>query len=354
MKPIEIGAFLPIAQNGFALSSNSNPYPPSFAELRDISRLSEEVGLDYIFSMSKWRGFGGATHYWDASFESFSLMAALAASTERVDLYATINPLLFHPAAFAKMAATIDHASNGRLGINLITGATIDEYAQMGILPENYDQQRYRYATEWIEVVKRLWSEAAVDHYGEFFRLEACVSEPKPLRKPFPKLVCAASSEEGLRFTATHADMSFISSRDIDTIKRRSRQGKALAGELGKSIKTAVPLFLVLGETQADADAYQEFLIEGADVDALRNMGQAQTAQSRKGAQEHGAQRLADSRQIYGGLPVVGPAERIAEVISDLAEDGDVDSFLLLFADFRQGLQMFGDRVMPLLGRSVG
>lgn len=354
MKKIEIGVFLPIAQNGFVLSSNAHPYPPSFAELRDISLMSEDIGLDYIFSMSKWSGFGGKTHYWDASFESFSLMSALASVTKQVDMYATVNPLLFHPVAFAKMVTTIDHASAGRLGLNLITGATIGEYAQMGILPDDYDKKRYRYATEWIEVLKRLWTEAVVDHHGEFLHLEGAVSEPKPLQKPFPKFVCAASSEEGLRFTASHADMSFISSRDIDTIKRRSQQGKAMAVEAERTIKTAVPLLLIMGDSRSEAEAYQEFLFAGADTEAQRNMGTAQVMQSRKGAQDHGAQRLSDVRQIYGGLPVVGAAADVAEIMADLADTGDVDSFLLLFPDYRQGLQRFADGVVPLLEDRLG
>src|SRR5437868_14051688 len=128
-------------------------------------------------------------------------MAALAAATKRVDLIATVNPLLFHPTMMAKMAATIDEVSGGRLGLNIITGATMGEYTQMGIVPEGYDRNRYAYATEWVHVLKRLWTEPSVTHHGEFFHLDDCVSDPKPLQKPNPVLVCAASSAEGLRFT---------------------------------------------------------------------------------------------------------------------------------------------------------
>ena len=76
MKRLEIGVFLPIGKNGFVISSNSPAYFPSYADNRDITLLAEEIGLDYVFSMAKWRGFGGTSQFWDQSLESFSLMAA--------------------------------------------------------------------------------------------------------------------------------------------------------------------------------------------------------------------------------------------------------------------------------------
>src|SRR5262249_5660916 len=105
IRRLELGVFLPNARNGFFFSSNAVPYAPSYDDNLAITVLAEEIGLDYVFSMLKWRGFGGATHFWDAALESFSLMAALAAVTQRVGLIATVNPLLFHPATMAKMAA---------------------------------------------------------------------------------------------------------------------------------------------------------------------------------------------------------------------------------------------------------
>jgi len=101
---LEIGVFLPNAKNGFALSSNAVAYTPSYEENLAITLLAEEVGIDYVFSMLKWRGFGGATQFWDAALDSFTLTTALAAVTKRVRLIATVNPLLSNPAVMAKMS----------------------------------------------------------------------------------------------------------------------------------------------------------------------------------------------------------------------------------------------------------
>ncbi|MBV9881698.1 MAG: LLM class flavin-dependent oxidoreductase [Sphingomonadaceae bacterium] len=347
MKRLDIGVFLPIAKNGFVFSTAGPPYPPSYQTNLEISLLSERIGLDFVFSMSKWRGFGGASQFWDASHESFSLMAALAAATRRIDLIATVNPLLFHPAMMAKMAATIQDVSGGRLGLNIVTGATIGEYAQMGVIPENYNEHRYAYAAEWTRVLKRLWHESSVTHHGNYFRLEDCVSEPKPNPPPF--LVCAATSDEGLRFTVREADWSFMSGTDLGMVKQYAARARSIAAEEGRKVKIAIPVMLVMGDTMAAAEAYQERLFEAADLGALGNIGRALSGENRDRAQLRGAQRLADRKAIYAGLPIVGTARDVADRIIDLAEDGEADCLLLILVDYMDGLQRFGAEVMPLL-----
>jgi pyrimidine oxygenase len=69
--------------------------------------------------------------------------------------------LIAHPTLMAKMSATIQDVSAGRLGLNIFTGSTLGESVQMGILPDGYDQKRYALASEWIQVLKRLGAELA-------------------------------------------------------------------------------------------------------------------------------------------------------------------------------------------------
>src|SRR5271167_2051146 len=142
MKRMELGVFLPVANNGFVFSSNTTAYRPSYAGNLAITQQAEQAGFDYAFSMAKWRGQGGVTHMWDSALESFSLMLALAVSTKRMKLIATVNPVLFHPALMAKMTATFDEVSPGRLSLNIITGGLMAEYTQMGVLPQGYDKDR--------------------------------------------------------------------------------------------------------------------------------------------------------------------------------------------------------------------
>ena len=79
MSKLELGVFLPIGNNGFLMSKTAPQYQPSFEMNKQIAILAESFGFDFVFSMSKWRGFGGATRFWDSTLESLSLMTGLAA-----------------------------------------------------------------------------------------------------------------------------------------------------------------------------------------------------------------------------------------------------------------------------------
>lgn len=354
MKRLELGVFLPVAKGGFVLSRNSPPYQPSYLENLRITRLAEDAGLDYVFSMAKWRGFGGQTHFWDASLESITLMSGLAAATSRISLIATVNPLLYHPAVIAKMSATIADISGGRLGLNIITGAAIEEYTQMGVLPPDYDRDRYRFATEWVQVLKRLWTEPSVTHHGQYFQLDGCVSEPKPMETPF--LVCAATSEEGFRFTAKEADYSFLKGASIADTKAASLRAKEIATEENNSIMTATTVTIVVDDSESAANDYWQHLIDGADVDAITNAGTITSRQSRKGAQTTQATAmLADPRRqiLAADRLMLGSPDDVAGGLAELAIDGDIDSIMLVFADYVTGLERFSTDVLPRLRQLV-
>ena len=82
--------------------------------------------------MIKLRGFGGKTEFWEYNLESFTLMAGLAAVTEKIKIYATCPTLVIPPAFAARMCNTIDSISHGRFGLNLITGWQRPEYTPDG------------------------------------------------------------------------------------------------------------------------------------------------------------------------------------------------------------------------------
>ena len=90
--------------------------------------LAEQAGLEFLLSMVKWRGFGGDTNPWDYSLESFSLMAACAAVTSRIQLYASVAIPTIHPGVIAKMASTIDDISrdSGRCNQSVLRMMTGD------------------------------------------------------------------------------------------------------------------------------------------------------------------------------------------------------------------------------------
>src|SRR5215472_14594961 len=182
----EFGVFLPVANGGWIISSTTPPLDGLWKQNLAAAVTADEVGMDFVMSMGKWRGFGGATNHWGVQLESVTLMSALATVTSRVKLWATIHPLLQNPAVAAKMIATLDHISGGRAGLNIVSGAYRGEFEQMGAWEESLDHDaRYDLTEEWTKIVKRLWRDRSVSFDGKYFTFKDCVSEPKPLQTPF-------------------------------------------------------------------------------------------------------------------------------------------------------------------------
>src|SRR5262245_38885229 len=346
---VELGVFLPVTNNGWIISKSSPQFMPTFALNRDTSVLAGRIGFSYVFSMAKWRGFGGETDFWNYSIESMTLMAGLASVTEGVRLVASVAPALIHPAVFAKMAATLDDIAGGRLGINIVSAGNRGEYTQMGLYPENFEDFRYDYTEEWLTLVKRLWTEESVTYEGQYFTLDDCQSWPKPVQG-IPPIVCATSSERGFQFVADHCTDGFFGGSSMETKKAASHRMKEIARAQGRDVRTHTLVALIQGDSDADAQRMLEHYQAGADDEAIANVYNLRV-RDRDDSQAASYRERFDSstRLFYGGVPFVGGPERVAAMIEELAVDGQVDGVMFVFPDFIEGLTRFGEQVMPLL-----
>ena len=347
------GVFLPIASGGWIVSTATPRLDGLWPQNRDAALLAEAIGLDFVMSMGKWRGFGGESGHWDVSLESVTMMAAVAAVTSRVQVWATIHTLLHNPAVAAKAIATLDHISGGRAGLNIVAGAYREEFEQMGAWrPELDHDGRYDLAAEWTTAVKRLWSEPRVEVAGRYVTLTDCVSDPKPLSRPRPKLICAGQSEKGLAFSAREADACFIGGRDIAETRAASDRARVLAGQHGRSLEVFAMCTVVLGESDAaaerDAARYREHLDVGAVTGLLRSYG--------IGADAGTAGENAMAARAQGAFmtqTAIGSPSTCAERIETFVRQAGLDGVMLIFPEYDSGLRRFGADVLPILRRAL-
>src|ERR1700733_10418104 len=106
---------------------------PSFDLNRTVVQRAEHYGLDFALSMIKLRGYDGPSEFWVHNLESFTLMAGIAAVTQKIQLFASVAMLTLPPALVARMASTIDSIAPGRFGVNMVTGWQPKEDQQMGL-----------------------------------------------------------------------------------------------------------------------------------------------------------------------------------------------------------------------------
>lgn len=342
----DLGIFLPIANGGWILSRNKPPLDGSYAYNRKCAVLAEEAGLDFIMSMAKFRGYGGDTDHWNSSLDSTILMAALAEVTSRVKVFTTIHTLLQNPAVAAKMLATLQQVSGGRAGLNIVTGSYRGEFSQMGAWPDGVDHdQRYDLAHEWIRAIKALWTQNSVTMHGDYFDLEECESWPKPETRPF--LVCAGTSEKGMRLTSGELDAVFLSGGDPVELGEASRQAKDIAAEYGRTIRTYSMLTVVFGKTDAEAKAIADDYRAGLDEGALRGMMRAYGFLDAEIGRENAF--VEKSRSGFMAPHVLGSPATVVEELTELFEISQTDGLMLIFPDYHAGIPVFGNEVLPVL-----
>ncbi len=342
----DFGVFLPVANGGWIISDTTPPLDGLWKQNLAAAVTADEVGMDFVMSMGKWRGFGGETNHWGSSMESITMMAGIAQATKRVKIWATAHTLLHNPAVVAKMITTLDHISGGRAGLNIVAGAYREEFSQMGAWDESISHDdRYVLAEEWTMLIKRLWSEPSVTHNGRFFNFDDCMSDPKPLSRPRPDLICAGMSDRGFRFSVRVADACFIGGRSVEELRDASRRAKAVATEMGVKIKTYAMCTVIHADTDAKAERLVEHYREGADMGAIINMLKSW------GLPPERLSAVAESQGPFMTQTVVGSPATCREKVEQFIHDAELDGLMLIFPDYVEGLKMFGSEILPRLNR---
>jgi len=171
-------------------------------ELRTMARTAEDVGLDSV-----WVGdhllFRFADRPSRGPWEAWSVLAAIAASTSRIELGPLVAATSFHaPAMLAKKAATVDEISGGRLILGLGAGWNQAEYRAYGF---PYDHRVSRFE-EAFTIIRTLLRDGAIDFDGQFYQARDCELVPRGPRANGPPLMVGSIGERMLAITAPHVD----------------------------------------------------------------------------------------------------------------------------------------------------
>lgn len=347
---MDVGVFIPIGNNGWLISENAPQYLPSFALNKAIVQKAEAYGFDFALSMIKLRGFGGTTEFWEHNLESFTLMAGLAAVTSRIRLFATAATLTLPPAIVARMASTIDSISDGRFGVNLVTGWQKPEYIQMGLWPgDAFFASRYDYLGEYAQVLRDLWQTGRCDLKGEYFTMDDCRVSPRP--QADMKIICAGSSDAGMAFSARYADYNFCFGKGVNTptaFAPTAERLQAATAKTGRQVTSCVLFMVIADETDEAARARWEHYKAGADHEAIAWLGEQGAAD--KGADSNIRQMADPTSAVNINMgTLVGSWASVARMLDEVASVPGTQGVMLTFDDFVQGVETFGEKIQPLM-----
>jgi len=256
------------------------------------------------------------------NLEPLTILAAAAGATQRIRLGTSV--LLGntrHPAHLAKIIATLDFISNGRVTLGLGFGSRESDYKAVEI---PYEHRGSR-AVEQVQLMKRLWTEENVTHKGKFFNVENLTVGPRPIKKPPPPLWTGGSADTALKRAGTWANGFICGSSAIPefsvTWEKISQYARA-AGRNPNEITKAGLTFMAIDDNQAKA-------LKSVEDYVMRYYG-----------------RL---RGDLSSTSLVGPPTAVAEKIAAFLSRG-LDTLIIGVADpDPRQLDLFGEKVLPKL-----
>ncbi|MEV6826949.1 LLM class flavin-dependent oxidoreductase [Amycolatopsis sp. NPDC051102] len=174
--------------------------------LREIWAIADDAGFDGCWVFDHLAPMG-PDRTGDV-FDGWSLLAAMAEATSRVRIGCLVSGNTNrHPGTFAKITATVDHLSGGRLDVGLGAGGDALTDAMMGT-PTPSPVERVERLAETCEILRLLWTRPVTEYHGRYYTLTGAISDPKPVQQPKPPLWLGSSGEKrGLRVVAEHADV---------------------------------------------------------------------------------------------------------------------------------------------------
>jgi alkanesulfonate monooxygenase SsuD/methylene tetrahydromethanopterin reductase-like flavin-dependent oxidoreductase (luciferase family) len=350
---LKIGLFGANCSSGRAVTKVPERWSGDWADNLSLAHLADDAGLDFLLPIGRWKGYGGDTDYQGSTYETVTWAAGLLAATKRITVFGTVHAPLVHPVVSAKKFVTADHIGQGRFGLNVVVGWNEDEFEMFGVKQRDHED-RYKYGQEWIDAIKLMWSDQDDFNFdGEFIKLHAVRSKPKPYGGSRPLLMNAGASAVGRAFAMRNCDAFFTNAPkdSFDVLKAHVDTIKTEAQQIGRSLDVYTVGVITCCRTKTEAEEYyRHCIIDHADwsaVDAI--LGKRKITRSSVGSDEFERQRRHQANGM-GGLPIVGDPDHVARELTNLSKAG-LRGIGVSFVNYGRELPYFIAEVLPRLER---
>jgi alkanesulfonate monooxygenase SsuD/methylene tetrahydromethanopterin reductase-like flavin-dependent oxidoreductase (luciferase family) len=350
---LKIGLFGANCSSGRAVTMVPERWSGKWPDNLRLARMADEVGIDFMLPIGRWKGYGGDTDYQGATLETVTWACGLLASTQRLTVFGTVHAPLFHPVIAAKEFVTADHIGQGRFGLNVVVGWNEDEFEMFGVKQREHEA-RYEYGQEWLDAIKRMWSEENEFNFaGEYITLKRVRAQPKPFGGTRPLIMNAGASATGRAFAVRNCDAFFTqaSRTSLEETAERVRSAKREGQQHGREIDVYTVGVITCRPTQQDAeDYYRHCIVENADWSAVDTiLAKKSITPEAVGWNEFRRQRMHYANGM-GGLPLVGDPDRVAGQLVGLSRAG-LRGIGVSFVDYLGELPYFAAEVLPRLER---
>jgi FMNH2-dependent dimethyl sulfone monooxygenase len=345
---IRFAYWVPNVSGGLVISDIEQRTSWDFDYNIKLAKTAEKAGFDYALSQIRFTAGYGA----DNQHEPMIFSTALLRETERLNVIVAVLPGPWHPAVLAKQIATLDHLSQGRVSVNVVSGWFSGEFRSIGEPWLDHDE-RYKRSAEFIEAIKGIWTEDNFTYHGRFYYFDNYTLKPKPLQNPHPTIFQGGSSRGARDNAARLSDVYFTNGNSIEGLKVQIDDIQTKAKANGHKVRIGVNAFIIARESEAEALEVLAEIIAKANPAAVKgfadevvNAGKA----SPEGEGNWAKSSFEDLVQYNDGFRtnLIGTPEQIAERIVELKSIG-IDIILSGFLHFQEEVEYFGQRVLPLV-----
>jgi alkanesulfonate monooxygenase len=338
---------------------------------------AREVNLDYLKQVAQAAdnlGYEGVLIPTGRSCEDpWVVASALQAVTNKLKFLVAVRPGLHQPSLAARMAATFDRLSGGRLLINLVTGGDQAELEGDGVFLDH--AARYEQSEEfiriWREVLARSHDGESYDYEGKHLSVKGAKLLYPPVQQPYPPVYFGGSSAAAHELAAEHVDTYLTWGEPPSDVAKKVADVRERAAKRGRTVRFGIRLHVIVRETEEAAWQAADDLISRLDDDTviraqaafskMDSEGQRRMAALHAGGKKRTRADLEISPNLWAGVglvrggagtALVGDPKTVARRIEEYAELG-LDTFVLSGYPHLEEAYRFAELVFPLLPRKL-
>jgi FMNH2-dependent dimethyl sulfone monooxygenase len=312
-----------------------------------LARRSEEIGYDLtLIAELNLNDIKGPE---EPSLDAWSTAAGLAAVTHRLELMVAVRPTFHNPALLAKQAANIDHISNGRVSLNVVSSWWAEEARKYGVQFDQHDD-RYARTSEWLDVVDRAWKGDHFSYHGKHYRVDDLVLQPKPVSRPRPVIYAGGESEAAKNLISQKCDAYVMHGDPPQKIREKIRDLSERRERWGlPPMQFGVAAYAIVRDSEQEAQAELRRITDVKQNAAGYQNYQQWLANTQLEQRVSLEDYSVSNRGLRSGL--VGTPEEVAERVAEF-EDAGANLLLLQFSPQLEEMERFSSQVIRPAGHA--
>ena len=340
--------FIPSGGDGRQLGQPSRP--AHFQYLSQIAQAADTLGFDGVLLPT-----GGTNE------DTVILASALSSLTRQLRFLVALRPGLFSPVLAARLTASLDRVTGGRINLNIVSGSGNFDFEGLDLT----QAERYALTNEWLGVFRDLLRGETVDHQGEHLQVHGGRSLLPPVQRPYPPIYFGGSSDPALEIAGEHVDVYLSWGERPAQVAEKFGRVRAEALKHGRTVRFGLRAHVIVRPTEEEAWAAADALIADISDEQIAQAHQAFLASGSEGQRRqselNGGTResLRVGKNLWAGVGLlrggagtafVGSPENVAAALREYQAVG-VETFILSGYPHLEEAYRVAELLFPVLGR---